>query len=78
MEFKDPIYAIIKVQDYCIKAKRRTPKVEYYISVCDMAEDVEYVPTDYDIFTLEDSIRKERNPELKEALQEICDYLCSW
>ncbi len=78
MKFIDPIDSIIIIQKYCLNAKRITPKIRFYLPVCDMAQDVEYVPTDCDIFTLDDYIRKERNPELKEALQEISDYLCGY
>lgn len=74
----DPIYAIIKLQDYCFKVRKKTKKIEYYLLVAERAGDVNYVPDDYDIFELDEYIRKERNKEIKEALQEISDYLCSF
>lgn len=69
-------YSRILIEEYCLghdSAKSR--RLEKLVK---MSYDLSAVGTDLDGIFLEKVIAQEKNPELKEALEDLDDYLFNW
>ena len=69
-------YSRILIEEYCLghdSAKSR--RLEKLVK---MSYDLSVVGTDSDGIFLEKVIAQEKNPELKEALEDLDDYLFNW
>ncbi len=69
-------YSRILIEEYClghdsVKSRRLEKLVK-------MSYDLSAVGTDSDAIFLEKAIAQEKNPELKEALQDLDEYLFNW
>lgn len=69
-------YSRILIEEYCMEhdsaKSRRLEKLER------KSYDLSAVGTDSDAIFLEKLIAEEKNPELKEALEDLDDYLFNW
>ena len=69
-------YSRILIEEYCMEhdsaKSRRLEKLER------KSYDLSVVGTDSDAIFLEKLIAEEKNPELKEALEDLNDYLFNW
>ena len=69
-------YSRILIEEYCLghdSAKSR--RLEKLVK---MSYDLSAVGTDSDAIFLEKAIAQEKNPELKETLQDLDEYLFNW
>ena len=53
----------------------QTKKTKFLWDMVFKSYDIEYEPEDYEILYLEQLISRERNPELKQALQDLDDFM---
>ena len=61
------------IEEYCMKhSSKKSLRLRELIN---LSYDMEAEPTDDDAVFLENTIRSEKNIELKEALQELDDFL---
>ena len=67
-------YSRILIEQYCEKY----PKAATLQRLVTMSYDIASQPTDYDAISLEKLIERERNPELREALEDLDDFLFGW
>lgn len=56
----------------------KTKKTTFLWDMVHKSYDIEYEPEDCEILYLEQLISKERNPELKKALQDLDDFMCGY
>lgn len=66
-------YSRIRIEEYCRTHKSK--KSGYLWDLLELSYSMETEPTDEDAVFLEKTIRSEKNPELKEALQDLNGYL---
>ena len=66
-------YSRILIEKYCMEHNSR--KSRRLARLVDMSYDIEAVASDSDAVFLETAIEQEQNPELKEALQDLSDFL---
>lgn len=66
-------YSRILIEEYCIK--HNSKKSHQLRELVELSYDMETEPTDEDAVFLEKVIHKEKNQELKEALQDLDKYL---
>lgn len=66
-------YSRILIEEYCTEHNSR--KSRRLARLVDMSYDIEAVASDSDAVFLEAAIEQEQNPELKEALQDLSDFL---
>ena len=66
-------YSRILIEEYCMEHNSR--KSRRLARLVDMSYDIEAVASDSDAVFLEAVIEQEQNPELKEALQDLSDFL---
>ena len=66
-------YSRIIMEQYCFthRSKRR----DYIWDLLELSYSMETEPTDEDAIFLEKAIRTEKNPELKEALEDLDGFL---
>lgn len=66
-------YSRIIIEQYCMthRSKRR----DYIWDLLELSYSMETEPTDADAVFLEKAIRNEKNPELKEALEDLDEFL---
>ncbi|MCD7833065.1 MAG: hypothetical protein LUH00_03595 [Lachnospiraceae bacterium] len=66
-------YSRIVIEEYCMthRSKRR----DYIWYLLGLSYSLEALPTDEDALFLEKAIKNEKTSELKEALQDLDDYL---
>ena len=72
-----PEYSRMLIEEYCMehpKTKKTKFLWEMVLRSYDIACDVE----DYELLYLEQLISRERNPELKQALQDLDDFMCGY
>ena len=69
-------YSRILIEQYCENPK--TKKAATLQRLVTMSYDIASQPTDYDAISLEKLIERERNPELREALEDLDDFLFGW
>ena len=70
-------YSRILIEHYCLEHEN-TQKAKKLERLVRHSYDLGYTGTDADALWLEGAIRRERNPELKEAMQDLDDYLFGW
>ena len=69
-------YSRILIEEYCLKHhSKKSQRLQYLV---ELSYDVSAEGTDADAIFLERAIEQERNPELKEALEELDDFLFGW
>lgn len=68
-----PEYSRILIEEYCVK--HHSKKSRYLQYLVELSYDVEAEVTDADGIFLERAIEDEKNPELKEALQDLDRFL---
>jgi len=56
----------------------QTKKTKFLWDMVQKSYDIEYEPEDYEILYLEQLISRERNPEFKEALQDLDDFMLGY
>lgn len=66
-------YSRILIEQYCMEHNSR--KSRRLARLVNMSYDIEAVASDSDAVFLEAVIEQEQNPELKEALQDLSDFL---
>ena len=69
-------YSRILIEEYCFT--RKTKKAEILSRLVEMSYDLSAEDADADAIDLERLIQHERNPELKEALIDLDDYLFNY
>ncbi|MGO5160586.1 MULTISPECIES: hypothetical protein [unclassified Bilifractor] len=69
-------YSRILIEEYCFTHK--TKKAEILSRLVEMSYDLSAEDTDADAIDLESLIQRERNPELKEALIDLDDFLFNY
>ena len=69
-------YSRILIEEYCFT--RKTKKAEIFSRLVEMSYDLSAEDADADAIDLERLIQRERNPELKEALIDLDDFLFNY
>ncbi len=69
-------YSRILIEEYCFTHK--TKKAEILSRLVEMSYDLSAEDTDADAIDIESLIQRERNPELKEALIDLDDFLFNY
>ena len=69
-------YSRILIEEYCFTHK--TKKAEILSRLVEMSCDLSAEDTDADAIDLERLIQRDRNPELKEALIDLDDFLFNY
>ena len=69
-------YSRILIEEYCFT--RKTKKAEILSRLGEMSYDLSAEDADVDAIDLERLIQRERNPELKEALIDLDDFLFNY
>lgn len=69
-------YSRILIEEYCFTHK--TKKAEILSRLVEISYDLSAEDTDADAIDLERLIQRERNPELKEALIDLDDFLFNY
>ena len=72
-----PEYSRILIEEYCMNH----PKTKKSVFLSDMVQksyDIMYEPEDCEILYLEQLISREKNPNLKEALEDLDDFMCGY
>lgn len=72
-----PEYSRILIEQYCMEHPK-TKKAVFLWEMVQMSYDISCEPTDSQMIYLSQLIRRERNPELKEALQDLDDFMCGY
>ncbi|MDD2959936.1 MAG: hypothetical protein PHR92_15705 [Lachnospiraceae bacterium] len=72
-----PEYSRILIEEYCMN-HTKTKKGTFLWDMVHKSYDIAYESTDYEILYLEQLISREKNPELKEALQDLDDFMCGY
>lgn len=67
-------YSRILIEQYCL-THRATKKSSFLWNLLALSYSLEREPEDWEAIKLEQYISREKNPELKEALEELDDYL---
>ena len=74
---KMPEYSRILIEQYCM-SHSQTKKTKFLWDMVQKSYDIEYEPEDCEILYLEQLIERERNPEFKEALQDLDDFMLGY
>lgn len=72
-----PEYSRILIEQYCMEHPK-TKKAKFLWKMVQMSYDIACEINDLDLLYLEQLISRERNPELKEALQDLDDFMCGY
>ena len=67
-------YSRILIEEYCM-SHPRTKKSKILKELVEGSYDFNYMPTDEAAIYLENAIAREKNPALREALEDLDDYL---
>lgn len=70
-------YSRIIIEQYC-RTHGNTQKAKNLSRLVEMSYDLAAEGTDADALYLENAIQREKDPELKEALQDLDDFLFGW
>lgn len=70
-------YSRIIIERYC-QDHGNTQKAKKLSKLVEMSYNLAAEGTDADALYLENAIQREKNPELKEALQDLDDFLFGW
>ena len=69
-------YSRILIEEYC--AKHNSARSRRLHELVEMSYDLAAEGTDADAIFLEKAIEQEKNPQLKEALEDLDDFLFGW
>ena len=72
-----PEYSRILIEEYCMNHPK-TKKSKFLWKMVQMSYDIECEAEDWEILYLEQLLSRERNPKLKEALQDLDDFMCGY
>ncbi len=67
-------YSRILIEQYCI-THRKTKKSSFLWDLVELSYDMECEPEEWEALQLERYINQERNPELREALEDLDEFL---
>lgn len=67
-------YSRILIEQYCM-AHRNTKKSKFLWDLVDLSYTMECEPEEWEALQLERYINQERNPELREALEDLDEFL---
>ena len=67
-------YSRILIEEYCM-SHPKTKKSEMLWDLVELSYSLECEPTEEDAIFLEKTIAREKNPELKEALEDLDEFL---
>ena len=70
-------YSRILIEEYCM-SHSKTKKVTFLWDMVQKSYDIAYEPEDCEILYLEELISRERNQELKTALQDLDNFMCGY
>lgn len=69
-------YSRIVIEEYCRKHPK-TKKATFLWDMLELSYTMECEPDDWEMIKLEQLISRERNKELKEALEDMDEFFCS-
>ena len=69
-------YSRIIIERYC--ETHKTKKAIFLAKLVEMSYNIEAVGTEADSLYLERLIEREKDPQLKEAMEELDDFLFGW
>lgn len=69
-------YSRILIEEYCL-SHRKTKKAAFLWDLLELSYTMECEPEEYEMIQLEKLIAREKNPELKEALEDMDEFFCS-
>lgn len=72
-----PEYSRILIEQYCMKHSE-TKKAKFLWEIVQMSYDLDCEIDDPDLLYLEQLISREKNSELKQALEDLDDFLCGY
>ena len=72
-----PEYSRILIEEYCM-SHSKTKKATFLWDMVQKSYDIAYEPEDCELLYLEELISRERNQELKTALQELDNFMCGY
>ena len=70
-------YSRILIEEYCM-SHSKTKKAIFLWDMVQKSYDIAYEPEDCELLYLEELISRERNQELKTALQDLDDFMCGY
>ena len=68
-------YSRIVIEEYC-RTHRNTKKSAFLWDLVELSYTMECEPEDYEMIELSKIIAREKDPELKEALEDLNEFLC--
>jgi len=68
-------YSRIIIEEYC-RTHRKTKKAAFLWDLLDLSYTMECEPEEWEMIELEKLISREKNPELKEALEDMDEFFC--
>lgn len=72
-----PEYSRILIEEYCM-SHSKTKKATFLWDMVQKSYDIAYEPEDCELLYLEELISRERNRELKTALQDLDNFMCGY
>ena len=72
-----PEYSRILIEEYCM-SHSKTKKATFLWDMVQKSYGIAYEPEDCELLYLEELISRERNQELKTALQDLDDFMCGY
>lgn len=70
-------YSRILIEEYCM-SHSKTKKATFLWDMVQKSYDIAYEPEDCELLYLEELISRERNRELKTALQDLDNFMCGY
>lgn len=70
-------YSRILIEEYCM-SHSKTKKATFLWDMVQKSYDIAYEPEDWELLYLEELISRERNRELKTALQDLDNFMCGY
>lgn len=70
-------YSRILIEEYCM-SHSKTKKAIFLWDMVQKSYDIAYEPENCELLYLEELISRERNQELKTALQDLDDFMCGY
>lgn len=68
-------YSRIVIEEYCL-SHRKTKKSKLLWDLLELSYNMECEPGDWEMIELEKLISREKNLELKEAMEDLDDFFC--
>lgn len=69
-------YSRIVIEQYCL-THRKTKKSAFLWDLLELSYSMECEPEDWEMMELSRLIAREKNPKLKEALEDMDEFFCS-